>query len=294
MPKALEILKSKLISTPILSYPSEDPNDLFILDTDASDRAIGCVLSQQQEREERVIAYGSKMLSSSQCSYCVTYRELLAVVEFVRHFRHYLLARRFLLTTDHGSLRWLLNFRDSGDCLIGRWLARLAIYDFQIEHQSEASHSNADALSRIEFKPKRKCERARCEDCAKLVIPPEIASTIEASAEGETTASVSEEVIVTPGSREEQSHWLPTWTKAELREMQEKDPELGQVISWLKEHHKPGRTELLQYSQEVRAYCSKWNELVFKDGVLYASKTSGGGTTLRFVAIPSIRRQLFH
>ena len=73
--KALETLKSRLISAPILSYPSEDPKDLFILDTDASNTAIGCVLSQQQEGEERVIAYGSKMLSLSQRSYCVTYRE---------------------------------------------------------------------------------------------------------------------------------------------------------------------------------------------------------------------------
>ena len=62
-------------------------SDLFILDTDASDSAIGCVLSQRLDGVEKVIAYGSKMLSTSQRSYCVTYRELLAVVEFVRHYK---------------------------------------------------------------------------------------------------------------------------------------------------------------------------------------------------------------
>ena len=77
----------------MLSYPSEDRSDLFILDSDASDTAIGCVLSQKQDGVEKVIAYGSKMLSSSQRSHCVTYRELLAVVEFVRHYKHYLLGR---------------------------------------------------------------------------------------------------------------------------------------------------------------------------------------------------------
>ena len=199
-----------------------------------------------------------------------------------------------MLRTDHGNLRWQLNFRDSGEGLIGRWLARPAIYDFQIEHRSGAAHSNADALSRIELKPKRKCEQTRCEDCSKLVIPTGIASAIQASAEGGATAGVSEEIIATPDSGEVQDYWLPTWTKAEFIEMQEKDPELGQVISWLKEHHKPGHTELLQYSQEVRAYCGKWNELVFKSGVLYASKPSKNGTALRLVAIPSIRRQIFH
>ena len=85
------------------------------------------------------------------------YRELLAVVEFVKHFRHYLLGRKFLLRTDHSSLRWLMNFRDAGEGIIGRWLARLAMYDFTVEHRPGRLHLNADALSRIDWSPKRKC-----------------------------------------------------------------------------------------------------------------------------------------
>ena len=54
---AFDRLKSKLTSSPILSYPTE--NDEFILDTDASLHGIGAVLSQVQLKEERVIAYAS-------------------------------------------------------------------------------------------------------------------------------------------------------------------------------------------------------------------------------------------
>ena len=71
--ESFEILKQKLISAPVLSYPSE--NGQFILDSDASGHAIGAVLSQIQNGEEKVIAFASKMLSESQKKYCTTYIE---------------------------------------------------------------------------------------------------------------------------------------------------------------------------------------------------------------------------
>ena len=55
---AFETLKSKLTTAPVLSYPMPEEG-LFVLDTDASNRSIGAVLSQEQQGEERVIAYAS-------------------------------------------------------------------------------------------------------------------------------------------------------------------------------------------------------------------------------------------
>lgn len=92
--KAFNSLKHLLTTAPILSYPST--NDMFILDTDASAYRVGAVLSQLQDGKEVVIAYGSKTLSRSQMGYCTTYRELLAVVTFVKQFRHYLYGQPFL------------------------------------------------------------------------------------------------------------------------------------------------------------------------------------------------------
>ena len=63
-----------MTSTPVLAYPNTD--DPFILDTDASDVAMGAVLSQVQEGQERVVAYGSKTFSKSERNYCVTRKEL--------------------------------------------------------------------------------------------------------------------------------------------------------------------------------------------------------------------------
>ena len=77
----------------------------FILDTDASAYGIGGVLSQVVDGVERVVGFASQTLTKSQRNYCTTNRELLAVVQMTKHFRHYLWGKKFLLRTDHSSLR---------------------------------------------------------------------------------------------------------------------------------------------------------------------------------------------
>ena len=57
-------LKEMLSQAPILVHPQ--PEGEFILDTDASNEGIGPVLSQVQDGQEKVIAYGSKMLSKTE------------------------------------------------------------------------------------------------------------------------------------------------------------------------------------------------------------------------------------
>ena len=107
---AFQTLKRLLTEAPILTYP--DPSRPYILDTDASNEAAGGVLSQEVDGEERVVAYFSKTFSPPQRNYCVTRRELLAVVLAVTHFRPYLYGRKFLLRTDHASLIWLYKCSD--------------------------------------------------------------------------------------------------------------------------------------------------------------------------------------
>ena len=142
---AWDTLKQKLVESPILAYP--DPTAQFILDTDASGYGIGAVLSQVQGGKERVIAYGSRTLTKEEQRYCVTRRELLAVVYFLKYYRHYLYGRHFLIRTDHGALRYLVNFKDPQGQL-ARWLEVLDTYDFDVQHRAGKSHGNADALSR--------------------------------------------------------------------------------------------------------------------------------------------------
>ena len=103
---AFDHLKMLLTKVPVLAYPRSGCP--YMLDMDASDVGLGGVLSQVQDGEERVIAYASRTLNRVQHNYCVTHRELLAIVTFVRCFHHYLYGTPFLVRTDHAALYWLL------------------------------------------------------------------------------------------------------------------------------------------------------------------------------------------
>ena len=139
-------MKQKLTSAPVLAYP--DRHHTFVLDVDASDSSLGGCLSQLVGDEERPITYASFSLTPQQRRYCCTRREMLGVIRFTRHFRHYLLGKRFICRTDHNSLLWLAGFKDiSGQ--LGRWLEELAQYDMVIQHRKGKDHVNADGLSRI-------------------------------------------------------------------------------------------------------------------------------------------------
>ena len=105
------------------------------------------MLSQiQSDRQERVIAYASHLLSKGERHYCITHKELLAVVVFLNHFRQYLLGRNFILQTDHGSLLWLHNLKEP-EYQLARWLEKLEEFQFEVVHRKGKAHCNPDALS---------------------------------------------------------------------------------------------------------------------------------------------------
>ena len=134
-----------MISAPDLAYPNSKGD--FLLDIDASGIGIGAVLSQVQDGQEKVIGYFSRTLSKSERRYCVTRRELLAVGEAVKHLHHYFYGLPFVVQTDHGSLRWLLNFRNL-EGQLARWSELLGTYNFTLIHRAGKQHANADFLSR--------------------------------------------------------------------------------------------------------------------------------------------------
>ena len=108
--EAFDYLKSRLVSSPVLAFP--DWSQPFPLDTDANDTRIGAILSQVQKEKECVIAYSSRSLTKSDRNYCVTRRELLAVVTFLQHFHPYLLGAPFTIRTEHGALSWIRKFKE--------------------------------------------------------------------------------------------------------------------------------------------------------------------------------------
>jgi len=140
-------LKTLITSAPILTMANH--YDKFRLETDASEYAIGAILSQQQEDRWKPIVYLSKSLTLTERNYEIYDRELLAIMAALQHFRHYLMGAKqeFEIWTDHANLQYFkkpekLNRRQA------RWLTELQEYDFTLHHIPGKSNSKADILSR--------------------------------------------------------------------------------------------------------------------------------------------------
>ena len=260
----------------------------FVLDTDASDYGIGVVLSQEQEGMEKVIAYSSRALTKSERNYCVTRKELLAVVYFVKYFRMYLYGRKFTIRTDHGALKWLFGFKDPAG-QVARWIQTLAEYDLGIQHRPGHRHGNADAMSRT---PCLQCHRAP-ESCSgdplkeeRQVTGSEVEAPVHTKAH-EIDGTVIREQDVTsddqkpPDDRKTQtlkcmtakrteSNWLQGWTSAELREKQLGDPVLRQVIGWLEDKvARPTWPEVSAENSWLKMLWGAWNQLCIHGGVFH-------------------------
>lgn len=143
--EAFTQLKAALISAPILATP--DFSVPFQVECDASDFGIGAVLTQIQNGAEKVIAYMSKKLTKTQRKYHVTERECLAVITAIEKFRQYIEGVKFTVVSDHASLQWLQNFKDTNG-RVSRWALRLQAHDFVIKHRKGTQMVVPDALSR--------------------------------------------------------------------------------------------------------------------------------------------------
>ncbi|KAI5716006.1 hypothetical protein M8J77_025889 [Diaphorina citri] len=142
--EAFHSLKSALMNEPVLKYPNFSKQ--FTLTTDASNFAIGAVLSQ----DNHPIAYASRTLNEHEKNYSTIEKELLAIVWATKHYRPYLFGQKFKIITDHRPLTWLINLKEPSSKLV-RWRLKLEEYDYEIEYKPGKQNSNADALSRIEI-----------------------------------------------------------------------------------------------------------------------------------------------
>jgi hypothetical protein len=118
-----------------------DPNEDFVVCTNACKEGLGGVLSQNGF----VICYESRKLKENERNYATHDLELVAIVHALKRWRHYLMGRRFELRTDHNGLKYLfdqptLNARQS------RWLDFLCEYDFDVKHMKGKENKVVDAL----------------------------------------------------------------------------------------------------------------------------------------------------
>ena len=143
--EAFEALKRALSTAPVLQLPN--PTLPYTVTTDASDLAIGAVLSQNDEIGERPVAYMSKTLNSTQRRYATYDKEMLAVLEALRIWKPYLASKPFTIVTDHAPLQYLQSQTTLSDRQ-ARWINRLAHFQYTMIHKPGRLNTAADALSR--------------------------------------------------------------------------------------------------------------------------------------------------
>ena len=273
-------LKQALTSAPILAYP--DPSLRFTLDTDASDHGIGSVLSQvTEDGREQVVAYASKSLSKSQKNYSVTKRELLAVVEFCDHFRHYLMGAEFTVRTDHKALLWLKSFKEPTG-LLARWIERLSMYDFTFEHRRGSYHANADALSRLP-EVSSLCDDQEAADRCSMS---RTVSDVDPTSSLSTPVSVNDvdvsDDVQCANDGQIQPNWSDFWTVEEIQRSQSEDLDIDTMLGWVSAFlDRPKRSDPVMKgaSLPLLRLWSQWNRLVVVNNILYRKYSSPDSST---------------
>ena len=139
--EAFRVIKTKLTTAPVLSLPNFDL--AFELHCDASKSGIGAVLSQ----ETKTVAFFSEKISGSRERNSTYDVELYAVVQAVKHWRHYLFHCEFVMYTDHDALKHMSS-QDKVTSRHASWFSYLQQFTFVIKHKAGALNKVADALSR--------------------------------------------------------------------------------------------------------------------------------------------------
>jgi len=151
--EAFTELKRRFVTAPILEpfYPDRET----VVETDASDFALGCVLSQFKDKKLHPVAFHSRKLNSTERNYEIHEKELLAILEAFKKWRHYLVEADKPVTayTDHQNLQNFLTTKVWNQRQI-RWAQRLVDYYFKIVYHQGKRGGKPDALSRQpEYRP---------------------------------------------------------------------------------------------------------------------------------------------
>ena len=144
---AFNLLKKAFTSAPILTHWV--PDTPLTVETDASDYAIAGILSLTgDDNQLRPVAYYSRTLTTPELNYDTHDKELLAIFEAFKHWRHYLegSATPVDVVTDHKNLEYfstskVLTRRQA------RWLEFLSQFNLAIRFRPRCLGAKPDALT---------------------------------------------------------------------------------------------------------------------------------------------------
>ncbi|KAL6481203.1 hypothetical protein MHYP_G00092830 [Metynnis hypsauchen] len=262
--EVVEAIVKRLTSPPVLAYP--DFNLPFILHTDASNKGLGAVLYQQQQDRLRVIAYGSRTLTTAEKNYHLHSGKLeflalkWAICDKFRDYLYY--APTFTVYTDNNPLTYVLSTARL-NAVGHRWVGELADFYFDIKYRPGKVNIDADTLSRYP-----------------VSLPEDMA---------EFTESLSPEVVtaVWQGNKatEDEVPWVAALQMTSMAEVglagvtvispqdieqaQKEDEVIREVLKLKETGCIPRESEKKQMSREVRRLVREWSRLVVEQGVLY-------------------------
>ena len=131
--EAFDTLKTLFTDAPILKH--FDPDLPITLHTDSSGAAISGIISQPHNDVLHPVAFWSRKCLPAECNYDIHDREMLAIIESMKHWRHYFEGAKYPIQiySDHKNLETfmttkILNRRQA------RWAEFLANYDFVLVH----------------------------------------------------------------------------------------------------------------------------------------------------------------
>ena len=238
---AFDALKLALTSAPVRGFA--DYRLPFTVETDASDRGLGAVLTQKQDGRHRVIAYASRGLRGAErndANYSSMKLETLALKwAITEKFRDYLLGGRFTVYTDNNPLTYF-HKKAKLSAVKQRWTAALASFDFDIKYRPGHCNANANGLPILPDVVNSMASNAEAilaNATATSLVPVEVRVTaMEHIANNEELA----DVAVTT---------LPGISNDDMANLQANDPAIGRLRYFRQLGRKPTRQERERLNQ---------------------------------------------
>ena len=298
--EAFNRLKAACLQAPILAFP--DFNKPFLLETDASRRGLGAVLSQKQANGRyHPITYASCVMNETEQRYHSNKQEFLALKwAITEQFHEYLLPygknrNEFVVRTDNNPLTYIFSSANL-DAAGQRWVAHLASYNFSLEYQKGKDNTVANFLSQMnERLPEEEVQEYLNQipyPGVKAVLDNAITPLEEGAEQGvrltpDCQAVPQEETLVARPAR------LATTNVTKWKQEQKEDLVLYQVAKHLRAPRETFKAALHKVldKKATAAYVKTKEQLLIKNGLLYWKTRQGQADEIMFQFVVPQRHQ---
>ena len=255
--QAFDASKLELTTAPVLGFA--DHRLPFIVETDASDRGLGAVLSQKQDVRLRIIVYASRGLRGAErndANYSSIKLETSVLKwAITEKFRDYLIGGTFTVYTNNNPLKYF-HKKAKMSAHEQRWAAALAPFNFDNKYRPGRCNGNADGLSRL-HDAEYDANTILADTTATRVVPLDLRV---AAMELVANADHLDEMAITT---------LPGISNAEMIKLQRDDAAIGRLRHYRNLGRQPTKQEKTAELANAIKLMRQWRRIVDRNGVLY-------------------------